>query len=153
MDPIPEAVPKDEASSQDGPEAVADISKKVTERFQRANTPETSSRHEFPTVTDDTSYAAVKAGAKYIDRAGTKHVKPWDLSKSVDPLSAYNEVPEGSYYISPKGTLHQKPTFEPLNFTEQALYDMAPSASKKKAALSLPSLIKIISECTRSSPA
>ena len=119
--------PSRETPPQDGPAAVADVNEKVAAKFKRNNIRPENPNYEA-IVTDDASYQAVKPGAKYVDPKGDKRVKAW----AVNSIEDYDEVPEGQMYIDPNGIEVKKPVFGPLNFTEQALYDMAPSASKKK---------------------
>lgn len=79
-------------------------------------------------ISDAEGYAALKPGAKYIDPTGAARTKLWEVKSPED----YTSVAEGADYYDPEGNKRTKPKFGPLNFTEQALYDMAPSASKKK---------------------
>lgn len=123
VDLIPEPVPEmDETAAASG--AFAAGAKRVKGAVIR---PE-STHYEIPKVTDDASYADVRPGTRYIDPTGDTVVKPWQVQSESD----YDRVPEGQFYLDPSGEYIQKPVFEPLNFTQQALYDMASSASKKK---------------------
>lgn len=84
----------------------------------------------LPTIGDEdhSAYQALSPGARFQDSKGSKFVKPYTVKSDYD----YAGVPEGSDFIDDKGGKFKKPIAEPLNFTEQTLYDMAPSASKKK---------------------
>ena len=126
--PTPDAAP-----AIDGPAAVADVSKKVAAKFQRANVRPGSAQYEPPPiqVTDAASYADVKPGKKYIAPSGETLTKAWEVKSDSD----YASVPEGATYVDGKGDEYVKATFEPLNFTSQTLYDMSVTPSEKRKAL------------------
>lgn len=84
---------------------------------------------EPPKVSDEASYEAVKPGAKYLDPEGKQRFKP------IRDQNDYKAVPEGESYADPEGKIRQKPKYEGVDFTAQALYDMAVTPKEKQKAL------------------
>lgn len=81
---------------------------------------------QIPRVTDDSSFARLPAGSKFIDPEGVTRWKP--IASDAD----YAKLPEGAEFVDPEGNKRKKPAFEPVSFTTQTLYDMALTDKEKR---------------------
>lgn len=84
---------------------------------------------ELPKVSDEKSYAEVKAGTQYLDPDGVSRYKP------ITGKADYEALDEGAQYADPEGQLRTKPKFEAVDFTSQTLYDMSVTPSEKRKSL------------------
>jgi hypothetical protein len=127
---------KPDAPVSEGPQAVADISSKVTDRFKRSNIRPGSSHYDAPPVelSDPAEVEKLAPGTKFKDPTGKVRVKPYTVRAETADQDL-EAVPEGAQFVDPTGKMREKPKFEPLNFSSQTLYDMSVTPSEKRKSL------------------
>ena len=84
---------------------------------------------ELPKVGSAKDYEAVPHGRAYLDPEGNRRFKP------IRDKNDYVALEEGSEYADPTGTIRVKPKYEGIDFSPQALYDIAHSDKGRKKAL------------------
>lgn len=84
---------------------------------------------ELPSVADDESFKKLPHGSAFKDPTGATRYKP--IRNNEDYLA----VPEGAKFADPSGKIRTKPKYEGIDFTPQALYDIAHSDKGRKMAL------------------
>lgn len=82
-------------------------------------------------ITGTEDYDKLGSGTQYIDPEGKTRTKPW----TVTDAKSYEAVPEGEHFTDPEGKVRQKPTYEGVDFTTQALYDMTLNDKEKSNVL------------------
>jgi hypothetical protein len=86
-------------------------------------------RPELPKVGSAEDYAALPHGKAYLDPTGKQRFKP------IRDKNDYIALEEGAEYADPTGTVRTKPKYEGIDFSPQALYDIAHSDKGRKMAL------------------
>lgn len=82
-------------------------------------------------VTDETQYATLKPGQKYIDPEGNQRIKPYEVKSRID----YENVPEGADYLDPEGASRKKPVYKGIGYSAQTLHSMAVTDKERKRVL------------------
>lgn len=80
-------------------------------------------------ITDESGYAQLRPGQKYIDPTGTERQKPVRNERD------YEMIGEGEEYTDPEGNIRVKPKYEALSYSAQTLHGMAINAKEQKKAL------------------
>jgi hypothetical protein len=83
----------------------------------------------YPKVANENDWRALPHGATYLDPEGKQRFKP------IRNKDDYLGLPEGAEYADPEGNVRTKPKYEGIDFTPQALFDMAHSDKGRKKAL------------------
>jgi hypothetical protein len=86
-------------------------------------------RPEPPKVKSAQDYEALPHGSAYLDPEGKQRFKP------IRDKNDYIALEEGAEYADPTGTIRTKPKYEGIDFSPQALYDIAHSDKGRKKAL------------------
>ena len=74
-----------------------------------------------PKISGKAELDALAPGSVFLDPTGTKRTKPY-VVKDAASLKA---VPDGATFLDPYGTARVKPKYEPIDFGDQILVDMA----------------------------
>jgi hypothetical protein len=82
-----------------------------------------------PQVKSSDDYEKVPHGSAYLDPEGKQRFKP--LRNKAD----YDALDEGVEYADPTGAIRTKPKYEGIDFSPQALYDIAHSDKGRRMAL------------------
>jgi hypothetical protein len=80
-------------------------------------------------VASDSDFEKVAHGAAFLDPEGKKRYKP--IRNDED----FNALPEGATFVDPAGKQRVKPKYEGIDFSPQALYDIAHSDKGRRMAL------------------
>jgi len=90
-------------------------------------------RPELPKVASDDDYLKLPHGKAFIGPDGQTHYKPIRAGREGD--QDYIALEEGERFADPQGNMRTKPRYEGVDFSAQALYDIAHSDKGRKKAL------------------
>ncbi len=94
---------------------------------------QTTKSKELPHIKGDEDFTALPHGSRFFDPSGQMRYKP--IRKGEEGNQDYLALEEGAEFVDPEGNFRTKPFYQGVDFSAQALYDIAHSDKGRKMAL------------------